>query len=143
MNKFWPFAPWLMRLMLVAPTVIFAAIASRYLFQPVHAGAAIGLSFHTPLAITVMRVGFGAFPLACSIFVLSCLISERRILTGLVFVALVMATALLVRVFGMLADGSVQQSIGLVRAEAIMLVLFTVAVFVERARRDQLKHAMK
>ena len=52
--------------MLLAPTVLFALITSRYLFDPIHAGAAVGLAFNTPMAITVTRIGFGAFPLACS-----------------------------------------------------------------------------
>jgi hypothetical protein len=104
MNKFWRLAPWLTRLMLVAPTVIFALIASRYLFDPVHTGATIGLAFNKPLSITITRVGFGAFPLACSIFTLSCLVSTRRILTGLGFVAMIMGVALVVRVVGMLVS---------------------------------------
>jgi hypothetical protein len=127
--------------MLVPPTLIFALIASRYLFDPVHTGATIGLGFNSPLAITITRVGFGAFPLACSIFTLSCLVSTRRNLIGLGFVGLIMAVALVVRVFGMLTDGTVQESMGLVRAEAIMLVVFIVGVFIERGRRNQLKHA--
>jgi hypothetical protein len=141
MERFWRFAPWLTRLLLVPPTFIFAMIASRYLFDPVHTGTAIGLAFEKPVAITITRVGFGAFPLACSLFTLSCLVSTRRVLTGLGFVAMLMAVALGVRVFGMLADGSVQESMKLVRAEAIMLVLFTVGIFIERGRRHQLKHA--
>jgi hypothetical protein len=141
MTRFWKFAPWLTRLMLVAPTVIFAMIASRYLFDPVRSGTAIGLAFNTPVALTVTRVGFGAFPLAFSIFTLSCLVSTRRILTGLGFVALIMALALVVRVFGMTADGSVRESMGLVRAEAIMLAVFLVGIFIERGRRNQVKQA--
>jgi len=141
MNKFWKSATWLTRLILLAPTVIFALIASRYLFDPIHAGAAVGLAFNTPLALTIARVGFGGFPLACSIFTLSCLVSTRRILTGLSFVALIMAVALVVRVFGMLADGSARESMGLVRAESIMLVLFIAGIFIERRRRNQLKQA--
>ena len=141
MTRFWKLAPWLTRLMLVAPTAIFAMIASRYLFDPVRTGKAIGLAFNTPVALTITRVGFGAFPLAFSMFTLSCLVSTRRILTGLGFVALIMAIALVVRVFGMLADGSVQESMGLVRAEAIMLVVFLGGIFIERGRRNQLKHA--
>jgi hypothetical protein len=141
MTRFWKFAPWLTRLMLLAPTVIFALIASRYLFDPIHAGTAIGLAFNTPMAITVTRVGFGAFPLACSIFTLSCLISTRRILTGLGFVAMIMAVALIVRLSGMHVDGSVRENMGLVRAESIMLVVFIVGVFIERGRRNQLQQA--
>lgn len=141
MTKYWRFAPWLTRLMLLAPTIIFALIASRYLFDPIHAGAAIGLAFNSPMAITVTRVGFGAFPLACSIFTLSCLASTRRILTGLGFVAMIMAVALIVRVSGMFVDGSVRENLGLVRAESVMLVLFIIGVFIERGRRNQLRKA--
>jgi len=142
MTKFWNFAPWLTRLMLLAPTVIFALIASRYLFDPIHAGGAVGLAFNTPMAMTVTRVGFGAFPLACSIFTLSCLVSTRRILTGLGFVAMITAVALIVRAFGMLVDGSVHENMGLVRAESLMLVLFIIGVFIERGRRNQLKQSV-
>src|SRR5882724_3573758 len=92
-NKFWRIAPWLTRLMLIPPSAIFALIASRYLFSPVQTGAGIGLVFNTAVAITIVRVGFGGFPLACAIFTLSCLISRARVLTGLGFVAIVMATA--------------------------------------------------
>lgn len=133
MNRFWRVAPWITRLMLIPPTAIFALIASRYLFSPVQTGAGIGLAFNTTVAITIVRVGFGGFPLACAIFTLSCLVSSRRVLIGLGFVAIVMASALCVRVFGMFTDGSVHESMGLVRAEAIMLVTLTAGIFIERA----------
>jgi len=139
MTRFWKFAPWLTRLMLLAPTVIFALIASRYLFDPIQAGAAVGIALNTPMAITVARVGFGGFPLACSLFTLSCLVSTRRILTGLGFVALIMAVALIVRVSGMRVDGSIRENLGLVRAESIMLVVFIFGLFIERGRRNQLR----
>ncbi len=45
--------------------------------------------------------------------------------------------ALVVRVFGMLADGTVRESMGLVRAEAVMLAAFIVGVFIELGRRNQ------
>jgi hypothetical protein len=125
--------------MLLAPTVIFALIASRYLFDPIQAGAAVGIALNTPMAITVARVGFGGFPLACSLFTLSCLVSTRRILTGLGFVALIMAVALIVRVSGMRVDGSIRENLGLVRAESIMLVVFIFGLFIERGRRNQLR----
>ena len=134
MNKFWRIAPWLTRLMLIPPTAIFTLIASRYLFHPIQTGAGIGLAFNAPVAITIVRVGFGGFPLASAIFTFSCLVSRRRVLTGLGFVAIVMASALCVRVFGMFTDGSVHESMGLVRAEAIMLVTFIAGIFIERSR---------
>jgi len=136
MNKFWRIAPWLTRFMLIPPTVIFTLIASRYLFNPVQTGAGIGLAFNAPVAITIVRVGFGGFPLACAIFTLSCIVSRRRVLTGLGFVAIVMASALGVRVLGMFTDGSVHESMGLVRAEAVMLVIFVAGILIEQARRN-------
>jgi hypothetical protein len=140
MARFWKLAPWLTRLALVPPTVIFALIASRYIAHPVEAGATIGLAFHSALAVTIIRVGFGAFPLGCSIFTASCLVSERQRLTGLGFVATMIGVALAVRIFGMLADGTVRQSIGLVRAEVVLLVLVTIGAFIEfgwRRRKRQ------
>ena len=135
MNKFWRVTPWVARLMLIAPTAIFALIASRYLIDPVGAGATIGLAFNKPLALTIVRVGFGAFPLAASIFTFWCLISARRVLTGLGFVSIMMCVALIVRFIGMFHDGTVHESMGLIRAESIMLVVFVAGIFIERRRR--------
>src|SRR6267378_7363851 len=139
MNRFWKISPWLIRLMLTPPTFIFAMIASRYLLNPVQAATAVGISFVTPLGMTIARVGFGAFPLACALFTFSCLISSRRLLTGLGFVATVMSAALVVRVFGMLADGTTKENMHLVIAELVFLVLMLVGVFIEMGRRRNLR----
>jgi len=141
MTKFWKISPWLIRLILTPPTLIFALIASRYLFHPVEAAMAVGISFITPLGTTIARVGFGAFPLACSLFTFSCLLSSRRLLTGLGFVATVMGAALVVRVFGMLADGTTKENMHLVIAELVFLVLMIVGIFIERGRRQQIPQA--
>ena len=50
---------------------------------------------------------------------------------------IMVGAALVVRVFGMLGDATTRESTGLVRAEAVMLVLFIVGVFIELARRNQ------
>jgi hypothetical protein len=135
MEKLWRVAPWLTRIMLVPPTAIFTLIATRYLFHPVETGAEIGLAFNTPLAVTIVRVGFGALPLGCALFTLSCLLSKRRVLTGLGFVSTMIGAALAVRVFGMLADGTVAQNMKLVRAEIGLLVVMTVGILLELGRR--------
>ena len=139
MNRFWKISPWVIRLMLTPPTFIFAMIASRYLLNPVQAATAVGISFVTPLGMTIARVGFGAFPLACALFTFSCLISSRRLLTGLGFVATVMSAALVVRVFGMLADGTTKENMHLVIAELVFLVLMLVGVLIEMGRRRNLR----
>src|SRR5882724_856596 len=132
MEKFWKLSPWLVRLILAPPVLIFGMIASRFLRDPVHEATAVGISFVSPLGLTIARVGFGAFPLACSIFTLACLLSSRRLLTGLGFVTTVMSAALVVRVFGMLADGTTRENMHLVTAETVFLALMLVGVFIER-----------
>jgi hypothetical protein len=138
-DRFWKISPWLVRVILTPPTLIFGMIASRYLFHPVQAATAAGISFVTPLGTTIARVGFGAFPLACALFTLSCLLSSRRLLTGLGFVATVMSAALVVRVFGMLADGTTRENMHLVIAELVSLVLMLVGVVLEMGRRRNLR----
>ena len=135
MSNFWRNSQWVSRLILLVPSFIFAMIASRYLIDPVRAASAVGISFDTPLAMTIARVGFGGFPLACAIFTISCLFSARRILTGLSFVSVMMATVLVVRVGGMLADGTSRQNMRLVIAEIVFLALMQTGVFLELNRR--------
>ena len=136
MGKFWQLAPWLTRLILLVPATIFALIASRYFLDPARAGAAIGLSFASPLAVTIVRVGFGAFPLGCSLFTLSCLVSRDRLRIGLGFVALMMALALVVRIAGMLVDHTVSQSMRLVRTESALLVVMAIGAMIDAGRRN-------
>ncbi|MGH9675751.1 MAG: hypothetical protein ACRD36_01500 [Candidatus Acidiferrum sp.] len=135
MSKFWKIAPRITPIILLPPTLVFAMIVSRFLFNPVHAASAVGISFDSPLGVTIARVGFGAFPLACSLFTFSCLLSPRRLLTGFGFVSTVLGAALVVRVFGMLADGTTQQNMHLVVAEIVMLALMLTGVFVELGKR--------
>src|SRR5262245_62222687 len=131
MKPFWKLAPWLSRLILVPPTIIFALIASRYIMHPAQTAATVGISLNTTLAVTIIRIGFGAFPLGCSVFTLSCLISANRVLTGLSFVSIMVGVALVVRIFGIVVDGSLRESLGLVGAETILLVLCIEGCFID------------
>ena len=143
MERFWKYAPWFTRLMLVPPTIIFALVASRHIFRPVASAAEVGIAFSSPLGVTISRVGLGGFPLACSLFTLSCLVSRRRIATGLAFVATLVSVVLAVRVFGMVMDGTVHESMRLVRAEVILLAVFVIGLFVDSAqRRRELRPAV-
>ena len=134
MKTFWKFAPWLSRLILVPPTIIFALIASRYIMHPAQTAATVGISLNTALAVTIIRIGFGAFPLGCSVFTLSCLISANRLLTGLSFVSTMVGVALVVRIIGIVVDGTLRESLGLVGAETVLLVLCITGFFIESRR---------
>ena len=125
------------------PTLIFALVGSRHILHPAESAAAIGIVFSSALGVTITRVGLGGFPLACSLFTLYCLVSWQRVATGLGFVATLVSVVLAVRVFGMMVDGTVQESMRLVRAEIILLVLFVIGIFLDFAkRRRELRHAV-
>ena len=64
------------------------------------------LTMSAGFGTTVGRVGFGAFPLAFSLFLLSCLFFERRVMPGLAFVATLDSVVLAVRVASMFVDSS-------------------------------------
>ena len=134
MRIFWKIAPWISRVVLLAPVVIFTLIASRYILKPAQAAAEVGITLNTSLATTILRIGFGALPLGAALFTFWCLIS-RRILNGLTFVVIMLGVALIVRVVGMLIDGTVKESLGLVRAEAILLIVSFIGVAIELSRR--------
>ena len=135
MIKFWKLAPWISRLVLLPPIVIFALIAARYIGHPVASGAAQGIVLPPGLGVTIARVGLGGFPLGCSIFLATCLLSKRRLITGLTFVAIMVSVVLAVRVFGMAADSTVQQNLKLVNAEVGLLVVTGLGLFIELSRR--------
>ena len=135
MQTFWKLAPWLTRLILLVPILLFARIGLPHVFHPVETLAVRGISFSSGFGVTSARIGFGAFPLGLSLFLLGCLLSERRLLIGLSLVATMDAVLLVVRIFGMMADASVQENMRLVDAELILLIVMGVAIFLELSRR--------
>jgi ABC-type amino acid transport system permease subunit len=127
---------WISRAVLLAAMVVLALIGRKFIGDPVGAAAASDMTLGSPLAITNMRASFGAFPLGCALFVLTCLVTSSLRRTGLVFVALIIGTALAVRIFGTLADGSLAQSVHLLVAETVMLSLNLAAYVGERLVSD-------
>lgn len=134
MNGFWKLSRWITRLILLLPTALFATIGVRYLANVTAIGER-GIAFTSGFGTTVGRVGFGAFPLAFSLFLLGCLFFERRVLTGLAFVATLDSVVLVVRVISMFADSSVQQNLGLVRAEVFLLAITAAGMLLEFGRK--------
>lgn len=135
MNNFWKVSPWLTRLLLLPPAAIFTLIGVRNLSDITSSAMARGIVFTSGFGTTVGRVGFGALPLACAIFVIACLFSERRLLTALGLVGILDSVVLLVRVVSMYVDHSVAENLGLVRAEIVLLSLVVAGVFLEYARK--------
>jgi len=128
---------WFNRLLLAAATFIMTMIALRTLRDPIGSTLPLGIVLNSPTAITVVRVGFGGFPLGFAIALFSCLISTRRLLTGVSLVAAVMAAATVARIQGLLVDGVTSYNLALLRPEIVMLTLSLVAIVLERRRRQQ------
>ena len=124
--------PWISRAVLLAAITVFSLISRKFIGHPVDAAAASDMTLGSPLAITNMRASFGAFPLGCALFVLICLVTSSLRKTGLIFVALIVGTALVVRVFGIVADGTFAESLRVLIAETVLLGLALAAYAGER-----------
>jgi len=124
--------PWFSRAVLLAALVVLGLISRKFVGDPVGSATASGITLSTPLGITNMRASFGAFPLGCALFVLVCLVTSSLRKTGLVFVMLVIGTALAVRVLGIVLDGTLAESLRLVVAETVLLCLSFAAYFGEQ-----------
>jgi hypothetical protein len=131
MNTFWKAAPWIGRIIVLACTAIFTAISIQPLVYPVSSAALQGIAFTSTVGMTIFRVAFAGFPLGCAGFLMYCLFSGRRTLTGLIFSALLLGIVLLVRVYGMEVDSSVQQSMSLVLAEIVLTVITLAGIAIE------------
>jgi hypothetical protein len=115
--------PWVSRAVLLAALTVLTLISRKFISHPVEAAAASDMTLGSPLAITNMRASFGAFPLGCAIFVLVCLVTSSLRKTGLIFVALIVGTALVVRIFGIVADGTLAESMRVLIAETVLFSL--------------------
>jgi hypothetical protein len=124
--------PWISRAVLLAALIVLALISRKFISNPLDAAAASNMTLGSPLAVTNMRASFGAFPLGCALFVLVCLVTSSLRKTGLAFVALIVGTALAVRVFGVVADGTLAESLRVLIAETVLLGLSLAAYAGER-----------
>jgi hypothetical protein len=131
MSKFWKVAPWVTRLILMFPALLFLRIGIHNLSNVTGVLGARGIAFTSGFGVTVGRVGFGGFPLACGLFLIGCLFFERYLLSALFLVATLDVVVLIVRVASMFADSSVRENIPLVGAELLLLSFTAVGIVIE------------
>ena len=133
--------PWISRAVLLAALTVLTLIGRKFIGNPLDAAAASDITLGSKLAITNMRASFGAFPLGCALFVLVCLVVSSLRRTGLVFVALIVGTALAVRIFGVVADGTFAESVHLLIPETVLLGLSLAAYAGERLASSESRRA--
>jgi cytochrome b561 len=139
MNTFWRAVPWILRMMLLAVAMLFTMISLHYLVDPVGRATTDEITLGSVMAVSRVRVGFGAFPLAIAILLFACVASRKRTLQGLVAVAIVLGMATVVRALGILVDGSADEALKLLRVEAIVWALSMLGIGLEIARRHRLQ----
>ena len=126
---------WFNRLVLVGATFVMSMIALRNLRDPIGANLPLGITPVSPTAVTIIRVGFGGFPLGFAAALFGCLISTERLLTGLSLILTVVGAATVARVEGIVLDGATPYNLGLLRPEIAMLTLSIVGMLFELRRR--------
>lgn len=121
------------RLVLVPATVLLTRIAATYVLDPAAAVAPHGIALGTAEAMTMMRVS-GSLFLGMAIVLSFCVVSERRLATGLGFLAVMATTILAARLFGLALDGPAPFTLKVLKPEIALVVLSTAALVAERRR---------
>jgi fucose permease len=128
---------WFSRVLLTAAAFIMVMIAFRNLRDPIGATQPIGIVLASPTGMTVVRVGFGGFPLGFAVALIACMISTERLLSGLYLLAAVIGAATFARIQGLVLDGVTSYNVGLLRPEIVLCVLSIVGIVLERRRRHE------
>jgi len=102
-HKFWSFAPWLSRFIMLPPILIFTLVGSRFLHSPGH--AIPGVTLNTPQAFTDTRV-IGAWFVTLVLMLITFLSSQDRLWLGHLYLVLFIGLTLAVRLFGFMNDGT-------------------------------------
>lgn len=117
--------------------LVFFMIGRKYILDPVGAATSSGFALASSLGVTNMRAGVGGFALGCGIVAAMCVPVPRRATIGLWFLITVLGTVFVVRVFGVLNDGTAAQSGPILTAEAVLVSLAAIALILLRAGRDR------
>jgi hypothetical protein len=126
---------WFNRFVLTAATVVMTMIALRNLRDPIGANLPLGIALESPSAVTIVRVGFGGFPLGFALALFGCILATPRLLTGMLLMFVVMGAATIARVQGLLLDGATPYNLQLLRPEIAMMVLSLMGIVLELRRR--------
>jgi hypothetical protein len=126
---------WFNRFVLAGAAFVMTLIALRTLRDPIGSTRPLDIALQSATAVTVIRVGFGGFPLGFAVVLFGCVAATRRLLTGLFFVLTVVGTVTIARVQGLLVDGATAYNLGLLRPEIMMITLSGAGIILELRRR--------
>jgi hypothetical protein len=124
---------WLGRFVLGAAALLMTRIGLGYVLSPVGEAAPHGITLATPEAVTIMRVEGGLF-LGIAVVLATCVLSGRRLLAGLGFLATLIGAITAARLLGLAVDGPAPFTVHVLAPELVLVVLSTVAFLLERRR---------
>ena len=126
---------WFNRLVIVAAAFVMTMIALRNLRDPVGATLPLDIALKSPAAVTIVRVGFGGFPLGFAAALVACLIEPDRALTGLWLIVAIVGGATVARVQGLMLDGATAYNLGLLRPEIAMVTASLLGIVLSQSAR--------
>lgn len=138
MNGGWRVVPWLNRFIMLGPVLLLTMLTVKIFADPQQFAQNHGMSLISPSGLTNYRAGNGGLFLASALMIFGCLISTRRHLVGLSFLATLMGVVLALRAVCALVDDTLEQESRLLIAEAVFVVLSGVGIALERARRSRI-----
>lgn len=133
-GAFWRHAPWVGRVILLPPTLLFIQIGLKYVVMPQQVAAGSQMVLGSPAAVTDLRA-FGAIFLGLGIATLLSLLATRRLLAGLTLTALVVGCATAARLLGIALDGAAHESVFKLVPEVVLTLLSVIGIVIERQRR--------
>jgi ABC-type dipeptide/oligopeptide/nickel transport system permease subunit len=137
-SSFWHYAPWLVRVILAVPTLLFIRIGEKFVIDPLQVAAGSDMELGSPAAVTDIRA-FGAMFLAVAALTLLSIFSTRRLLAGLVLVAFVIGFVTAARVLGAVVDGAAPETVLKLGPEVVLLVASVIGVLIEMRRQRHLR----
>jgi hypothetical protein len=124
---------WFGRLVLAGSALLFTRIGLGTVLGPVAEAGRTHTTLGSPDAITVVRVEGGIF-VGIAVVLAYCLISERRLLAGLAFLATLAVAVMGARLIGLALDGPGPFTLMVLKPEVALVVLSGCAVLLERRR---------
>jgi Domain of unknown function (DUF4345) len=124
---------WFGRPVLGVGALLFTQLALGDVLGPVAVAAKTHTTLGSPDAITVVRVQGGVFG-GIAVVLVYCLVSQRRLLAGLGFLATIITSVAALRLIGLMLDGPGPFTLMVLKPEVALSVLSACAVLLERRR---------
>lgn len=118
-----------------AATLLLMRIGLGYVLDPVGDAALHRITLGSTEAITIMRVQGSVF-IGIAAILAACVVSTRRLIVGLGFLATIVGAITAVRLLGLAVDGPAPFTLQVLKPEVVLVALSTLALFLERRRRE-------